>query len=390
MANKLKLKRGIHQNLPVLDVGEPAFTTDTKELYIGSATGNILIGSKVDDDTIKLNEYNQIYVNAIAMVKITGLANALGLKVEETRKINNYTLQNDIVLDADDIKVDDATSSFHNKTIQESLEDLEDDIDGIIIPTVPTISTDILNDANSDVKTASPKAVKTYVDNKVASTYKASGSLAPGAISNALLVVGNLGNVYNITGSFTTTADFLEGAGHTHEAGTNIAVVASGGGYKFDVLAAFIDTSSFLTTIPPATSSVLGGVKGAAKGAGDTVEVKIDSSTNKMYVPTYPVNTDTKNTAGSTQDAAKLFVVGAKSQGANPQTYSNSKVYIDGGKVYSDGKVVLTEVPKATNSLIGGIQVNYTTSTPKHKVELDGSGNAFVDLTNLTIDGGEW
>ena len=33
------------------------------------------------------------------------------------------------------------------------------------IPTVPDISTDISEDATSDTKTASPKAVKTYVDN---------------------------------------------------------------------------------------------------------------------------------------------------------------------------------------------------------------------------------
>jgi len=32
------------------------------------------------------------------------------------------------------------------------------------IPTVPTISTNITSDASSDDKTASPKAVKTYVD----------------------------------------------------------------------------------------------------------------------------------------------------------------------------------------------------------------------------------
>lgn len=34
------------------------------------------------------------------------------------------------------------------------------------IPTVPEISTDISTDASSDTKTASPKAVKTYVDQK--------------------------------------------------------------------------------------------------------------------------------------------------------------------------------------------------------------------------------
>lgn len=36
-----------------------------------------------------------------------------------------------------------------------------------VIPVVPTISTDISSDATSDVKTASPKAVKTYVDNSI-------------------------------------------------------------------------------------------------------------------------------------------------------------------------------------------------------------------------------
>ena len=38
-----------------------------------------------------------------------------------------------------------------------------------------------------------------------------------------------------------------------------------------------------------AKATVLSGIKAATKGAGDTVEVKIDSSTSKLYVPTYPV-----------------------------------------------------------------------------------------------------
>ena len=41
MANKIQFKRGLKANLPTLSVGEPAFTTDSKDLYIGSDTGNI-------------------------------------------------------------------------------------------------------------------------------------------------------------------------------------------------------------------------------------------------------------------------------------------------------------------------------------------------------------
>ena len=42
-------------------------------------------------------------------------------------------------------------------------------------------------------------------------------------------------------------------------------------------------------------------------------------------------NTDTKNTAGAMDDAGKLYLVGAKSQGENNQTYSNSNVYMTNG-----------------------------------------------------------
>jgi len=57
-----------------------------------------------------------------------------------------------------DLTVDDIPT--HQHTISEIT-------DFPTIPTVPTISTDITTDATSDAKTASPKAVKTYVDNTI-------------------------------------------------------------------------------------------------------------------------------------------------------------------------------------------------------------------------------
>ena len=55
-------------------------------------------------------------------------------------------------------------------------------------------------------------------------------------------------------------------------------------------------------------------------------------SDNKEVLTSY---TDTKNTAGSTNDAAKLFIIGAKDQSANPQTFSNSLVYTTAGDMYA-------------------------------------------------------
>lgn len=46
------------------------------------------------------------------------------------------------------------------------------------------------------------------------------------------------------------------------------------------------------------------------------------------------IGTDTKNTAGATNDTSKIYVVGAKTQTDNPQTYSRASVYIG-----TDGKL---------------------------------------------------
>ena len=81
-----------------------------------------------------------------------------------------------------------------------------------------------------------------------------------------------------------------------------------------------------------ATASTAGLVKSSTTGTVSdrnyNVEVNSDG-TMKVNVPwTY---TDTKNTAGAMNDAGKLYLVGAKTQDANPQTYSYSQVYMTDG-----------------------------------------------------------
>lgn len=59
---------------------------------------------------------------------------------------------------------------------------------------------------------------------------------------------------------------------------------------------------------------------------------------------TWVVPTDTKNTAGSTDSSNKLFLIGATSQAANPQTYSHDTAYVGtDGCLYSNSQKVLTE-----------------------------------------------
>ncbi len=95
---------------------------------------------------------------------------------------------------------------------------------------------------------------------------------------------------------------------------------------------------------------------------GDSVSVtdltasgNIQTSTlNGVTVGSSPkfTDTDTKNTAGSTDTSSKIFLIGATSQAANPQTYSHDTAYVGtNGKLYSGGNVVLVGGSNASSTV---------------------------------------
>ena len=93
-------------------------------------------------------------------------------------------------------------------------------------------------------------AVKTAIDSAISRVYKPAGNKTCAQITSALLVKANLGNVYNMTDSGTTTSDFVEGAGKTIELGDNVAIVDVGTSqspsYKFDLLSGMVDLSNYV------------------------------------------------------------------------------------------------------------------------------------------------
>lgn len=94
---------------------------------------------------------------------------------------------------------------------------------------------------------------------------------------------------------------------------------ASYGQVKFSTIYSYINnklaTTNNTVNLSYNTESTIATIGGVA------IKVKLPASDN----------TDTKNTAGSTDNASKLFLIGATAQAANPQTYSNSAVYVQAG-----------------------------------------------------------
>ena len=67
-------------------------------------------------------------------------------------------------------------------------------------------------------------------------------------------------------------------------------------------------------------------------GSSSKYYIRITKSSGAYTYSTYSWS-DTKNTAGSTDTSSKIFLVGATSQAANPQTYSDNQVYATDGQL---------------------------------------------------------
>lgn len=154
------------------------------------------------------------------------------------------------------------------------------------------------------------------------------------------------------------TALGIPGSGYTHPthtahaAGIYKITVDSLGHISAATAVAKGDLTDIIGNFGAASASAAGStglVPAPAKGD----QTKFLRADGKWIVPT-DTNTDTKNTAGATNSTSKLFLVGAATQGANPQTYSNSNVYASAGRVYSNGRMVL-DIQVGTNQPTGQV-----------------------------------
>jgi hypothetical protein len=86
---------------------------------------------------------------------------------------------------------------------------------------------------------------------------------------------------------------------------------------------------------------------------------------------------DTKNTAGSTDTSSKIFLIGATSQAANPQTYSDDQCYVTSGTLQANkvqASVTVCANTAKSNSA-GGIAL-YSTDPEEYGIMFRGTSNS--------------
>lgn len=132
---------------------------------------------------------------------------------------------------------------------------------------------------------------------------------------------GNIGNSGDIgtPGNSDTPGNIEIAADQTYVVRPTIAypILVSNSGIKSNSKVT-TDTSGYIAAT---------GFKVSAKSGFLKADGSVD---NHNYLTSY-TDTDTKNTAGATNDPDVLYLIGAKTQDNNPQTYSNSAVYQKNG-----------------------------------------------------------
>lgn len=81
------------------------------------------------------------------------------------------------------------------------------------------------------------------------------------------------------------------------------------------------------------------------------------------YYKDTDTNTDTKNTAGSTNSNSKLFLIGATSQAANPVTYSNSQIYATNGTLTVNALQATSTIQTASLTGTKSLSIGSTSDT---------------------------
>lgn len=223
---------------------------------------------------------------------------------------------------------------------------------------------DVETTVANDAKLPTGAAVKSFVEGKGYTTNT-------GTVTKVSTGVG-------LTGGDVTTSGTIKAKLKSETASTlDSSTMGSTASRQYAV---GVDKSGYLSVnIPWENTQTLTGVKGNSESSYRTGNVNITAANiglgnveNKSsatirgeltkanvtdalgYTPP-TTDTDTKNTAGSTDTSSKIFLIGATSQAANPQTYSDNEVYATNGVLTT--KAVQVGGTKAT------MQYNATTNT---------------------------
>lgn len=210
------------------------------------------------------------------------------------------------------------------------------------------------------------------------------GDLNPGTIGANSLTANRTWTLPNKTGTIALTSDiptvptnissFTNDAGYTTNIGTITGITVNNNTLPVSASGVVNLGNLIVGTDPPVVTIGENSVEIPTKTS--------DLTNDSGFITSY---TDTKNTAGSTNSSSKLYLIGATSQAANPQTYSNSSLYFLNGLTSIAGSVSLESYIKQSN---GSIHLYNETGlgTKPGEIRLDDDGIQISGVITPTAD----
>lgn len=138
----------------------------------------------------------------------------------------------------------------------------------------------------------------TAADLGVASAYIPQGSITFANLPSTPSAA-TLSYVWDISDQFTTDSRFIEGAGQTYSAGTNVGVIEQNGNYYYDVFGSFVDLSNYAQINGTYSGMTVGAAtKATQDGNGNNiVDTYVDKASEQVitgrkvfYGDTAPLN----------------------------------------------------------------------------------------------------
>ena len=164
------------------------------------------------------------------------------------------------------------------------------------------------------------------------------------------------GTQYDLVGDINTAHNHLAGVGLT---GSGSSGTGSG-------------TYTYKAKLKSETANSKDSSATSAADANRLYPVEVDKSGYLAVTVPWNVGTDTKNTAGAENTSNKIYLIGATSQAANPQTYSHDTAYVGtDGCLYSNNKKVATLGDN--NSFTGLNTFKKTDGNTDYLIKLDNS-----------------
>ena len=196
------------------------------------------------------------------------------------------------------------------------------------------------NTATANAAASNGSVYLNVLDNStVRDSHKITGSGATSVTSdaNGVITISSTNTTYNTA---TTSANGLMSSGDKSKldgiatGATKVVVdsslsTSSANPVQNKLVTTEINSLKTLVGSTAVSTQITNGTKGFVKGlsvSGQTVTyTKGDGSSGTITTQ------DTKNTAGSTDTSSRIYLIGATSQAANPQTYSDNEVYATSG-----------------------------------------------------------